>query len=71
MPISGSNGGLYVNEKFSGDIDTLLRRKELHFIVTEEMISDSMLPEFETRLQNLVSAGKPKCVILYIIFDIV
>ena len=58
VPISGSGGRLYVNERFSGDVGTLLRRKELHSITTEEMISDEQLPEMETLLQNLLSAGK-------------
>ena len=47
-----------MNERFSGDIGTLFRRKELHSITTEEMISDAQLPEIETLLQNLLSAGK-------------
>ena len=58
VSISGSSGRLYVDEIFSGDTRTLFRRQELHFITTEEMISDDQLPEIETLLQNLLSAGK-------------
>ena len=64
VPISGSGGGLYANERFTDDVDTLLRRKELHFVITEEFISDNQLAEFGTRLQNLVSVGSCKMLIL-------
>ncbi len=67
VPIAGSDKQQYA-DKLVHDIEGLLRRKELHTLVTEEFLTDYNMIKFEEKLQILISDGEQKSQRTSIIF---